>query len=291
MNQYSMKLSKNQVDLLIEKYAKYEIEKKIPHTIFEALIDELSLVIYNNGTLLLNGDYKEELKNIKDRLGLVPFSAIGSDEVGTGDLFGPIVVCSAYVPEDQIEILEEMGVKDSKNMTDRQIVELAPRLSKMLVHSVLILNPEKYNLMVRRGYNMNKIKAFLHNQAILLTQKKLKGKKTVVIVDQFCRPEIYYNYLKGEKNVYRDITFFTGAESVHISVAAASIIARYAFLAKMQQLSRFAGMKLLKGAGTDVDKQLIYLYKSQGYDILRPITKLNFKNLAKNNIIPPTKAL
>ena len=65
MNQYSMKLSKNQVDLLIEKYAKYEIEKKIPHTIFEALIDELSLVIYNNGTLLLNGDYKEELKILK----------------------------------------------------------------------------------------------------------------------------------------------------------------------------------------------------------------------------------
>ena len=35
-----------------------------------------------------------------------------------------------------------MGVKDSKNMRDRQIIELAPKLSKMLTHSVLILNPK-----------------------------------------------------------------------------------------------------------------------------------------------------
>lgn len=288
MNKYSMKLSKNQMDLLIEKYKSYEIERKIPHTIFQANKDGLSIVIYKNGTLLLTGDYESELEKIKDRLGLIPFSAVGSDEVGTGDLFGPIVVCSAFVDEKDIPTLEKMGVKDSKNMTDRQIVSLAPKLSKMLTHSVLILNPEKYNLMIRKGYNMNKIKAFLHNQAILLTIKKLDDKNTPVIVDQFCLPKLYYNYLKDEKEVHRDISFFTGAESVHISVAAASIIARYAFLAKMQQLSRFAGMKLLKGAGSDVDKQLIYIYKSQGYDTLRPITKLNFRNLTKNNITPPT---
>lgn len=287
MNNYSMKLSKNQMDLLIEKYKGYEVENKIPHTIFEAKKDDLAIIIYKNGTLLLKGEYQAELEQIKDKLGLFPFSAIGSDEVGTGDLFGPIVVCSAYVDEKDIKELEQLGVKDSKNMSDRQIVSLAPKLSKMLIHSVLILNPDKYNLMTRKGYNMNKIKAYLHNQAILLTIKKLENKNIPVIVDQFCLPKIYYNYLKAEKEVKRDISFFTNAESVHLSVAAASIIARYAFLAKMQQLSRFAGIRLLKGAGTDVDKQLIYIYKSQGYDTLRPITKLNFNNLTKNNVTPP----
>ena len=64
----------------------------------------------------------------------------------------------------------------------------------MLIHSVLILKPNKYNVMVRRGFNMNKIKAFLHNQAILLTVKKVE--KSSVIVDQFCLPKIYYNYLR-----------------------------------------------------------------------------------------------
>lgn len=287
MNNYSMKLSKNQMDLLIEKYAEYVVDNIIPHTVFSAKKDDLSIVIYKTGTLLLTGNYEEELSLIKDRLGLIPFSAVGSDEVGTGDVFGPVVVCSAYVLEKDIPELERLGVKDSKNMTDRQIVELAPKLSKKLTHSVLILNPDRYNLLSRKGYNMNKIKAYLHNQAILLTINKLEDKNTPVIVDQFCLPKLYYNYLKDEKVVHKDISFFTKAESVHISVAAASIIARYAFLAKMQQLSRFAGMRLLKGASADVDKQLVYLYKSKGYDILRPITKLNFKNLTKNNITPP----
>lgn len=287
MNKYSMKLSKNQMDIVIEKYNAYEVENKIPHTVFQAKKDDLSIVVYKNGTLFLDGDYKEELQEIKDRLGLVPFSAVGSDEVGTGDLFGPIVVCSAYVDEKDIEKLEQMGVKDSKNMRDRQIIELAPKLSKMLTHSVLILNPKKYNLMTRKGYNMNKIKAFLHNQAILLTIDKLKDENIPVIVDQFCLPRLYYDYLEGEKRIHRDIAFYTNAESVHISVAAASIIARYAFLARMQELSRFAGERLLKGAGKRVDEQLVQIYKSKGYNTLRPITKLNFKNLKKNNVTPP----
>lgn len=287
MNRYSMKLTKNQMDIIIEKYKEYEVERKIPHTVFQAKKDGLSLVFYKNGTLFLQGDYQIDLQEIKDKLGLFPFSAVGSDEVGTGDLFGPVVVCSAYVPKEEIEVLEKLGVKDSKNMTDRQIIKLAPKLSKMLVHSILILSPEKYNMLVRRKFNMNKIKAYLHNQAILLTINKIDDKNTPVIVDQFCLPKLYYDYLKDEKKIHRDIAFYTQAESVHISVAAASIIARYAFLAKMQQLSRFAGVKLLKGAGTDVDEQLVYLYKKKGYDILRPITKLNFRNLSKNNITPP----
>ncbi len=286
MPSYSMSLTKNQIDLLIEMYSPYKIESKIPHVFFQANKDEISLIFYENGTLLIQGDYQEELKQIKNRLGLINFSAVGSDEVGTGDLFGPVVVCSAFVSADDIETLENMGVKDSKNLSDKQIVELAPKLSKKLIHSVLILKPEKYNIMTRRGFNMNKIKAFLHNQAVLLTLDKVK-KDVPVIIDQFCLPRLYYNYLKGEPKVYKDVSFYTKAESVHISVAAASIIARYAFLAKLQQFSRFAGLRLLKGAGSDVDKQLVYLYKSKGYDTLRPITKLNFKNLPKNNIIPP----
>ncbi|NLN50193.1 MAG: ribonuclease HIII [Acholeplasmataceae bacterium] len=285
MKNYSLTLAKNQMDLLLEMYGPYQVETNIPHAIFQAKKADVSLIFYQNGTLLIKGEFQEELRLIKNRLGLINFSAIGSDEVGTGDLFGPIVVCSAFVSADDIEKLEAMGVRDSKNITDRQIIELAPKLSKMLIHSVLILKPNKYNVMVRRGFNMNKIKAFLHNQAILLTVKKVE-KEVPVIVDQFCLPKIYYNYLKDESKVYRDISFYTNAENIHISVAAASIIARYAFLAKMQQFSRFAGIRLLKGAGKDVDKQLVYLYKRKGYDTLRPITKLNFRNLKKNQITP-----
>ena len=130
MKNYSLTLAKNQMDLLLEMYGPYQVETNIPHAIFQAKKADISLIFYQNGTLLIKGEFQEELRLIKNRLGLINFSAIGSDEVGTGDLFGPIVVCSAYVSADDIEKLEAMGVRDSKNITDRQIIELAPKLSK-----------------------------------------------------------------------------------------------------------------------------------------------------------------
>ncbi|MCK9234328.1 MAG: ribonuclease HIII [Acholeplasmataceae bacterium] len=282
---YSLSLTINQRELIEEMYLAYQLEAKIKNVVFRALKDGVTITLYTNNNLFLEGPYKNELKRIKERLGLRDFSAIGSDEVGTGDLFGPIVVCSTFVPKEMIETLEDLGVKDSKTMTDKKIIELAPKITKLIQHSVLILKPEKYNAMTRKGYNMNKIKAFLHNQAILLTTEKVE-EDVPVILDQFCEPRIYYDYLKDENKIYDKISFYTKAESVHIAVAAASIIARYAFLAKMQQFSRTIGFKLAFGAGEIVDKQLMRIYRNKGYDALRPIAKLNFKNIKKNNIVP-----
>ena len=78
---------------------------------------------------------------------------------------------------------------------------------------------------------MNKIKALLHNQAIIKTSSKLNH-TVPVILDQFCTPQLYFNYIKDETLIYRDIDFHVRAEQVHLSVAAASIIARYAYLVK-----------------------------------------------------------
>ena len=283
-----MTINENQMNLLIDAYKAFEKESSNQYIAFSAYKNGLTIHAYKSGKMVIQGDYQEELKRIKQLLGVKQYAAIGSDEVGTGDLFGPVIVCSAYVSLDDIAFLESLGVKDSKAMTDTQISKIGPVLANRLIHSILILNPEKYNELIRKGYNMNKIKAYLHNQGIIKTSEKLKD-KVPVILDQFCEPQIYYNYLKTEKLIYRDIDFYTKAESVHIAVAAASIIARYAFLAKMQQYSKFVGYNLLKGAGSEVDKQLIEIYRARGYKGLVPITKLNFKNLIINNIEIPKK--
>lgn len=283
-----MTINENQMNILIDAYKAFEKESSNQYIAFSAYKNGLTIHAYKSGKMVIQGDYQEELKRIKQLLGVKQYAAIGSDEVGTGDLFGPVIVCSAYVSLDDIAFLESLGVKDSKAMTDTQISKIGPVLANRLIHSILILNPEKYNELIRKGYNMNKIKAYLHNQGIIKTSEKLKD-KVPVILDQFCEPQIYYNYLKTEKLIYRDIDFYTKAESVHIAVAAASIIARYAFLAKMQQYSKFIGYNLLKGAGSEVDKQLIEIYRARGYKGLVPITKLNFKNLIKNNIEIPKK--
>ncbi len=286
MPNYSMNLTKNQIDLLIELYNAYQIEYDEEEFLFKANKNGAILSFHNDGLLVVEGTYDEELSLIKQRLGLVSFSAIASNDVGASDLFGPIVFCSVFVSADQVEALEALDIKDAKEMPDRKIIELAPQLTKMVEHSVVILGPEKYNSMIRRGLNMNKIRSLLHNQVIVSTQEKI-NKDVPAILDRFCLPKIYFNYLKGEKTIYKDISFYNKAEDIHIGIAAAHIIARYAYLAKLQQFSRFAGVRLLKGADENVDRQLVYLYKSKGYDTLRPITKLNFKNLKLNKILPP----
>ncbi len=127
------------------------------------------------------------------------------------------------------------------------------------------------------------MKALLHNQAIIKTSSKLK--ETVpVILDQFCTPQLYYNYLKDETLVYRDIDFHTKAEQVHLSVAAASIIARYAFLVKMQQYSQKIGIKLLKGASKEVDEMVKTIFEKKGQKQLHNVTKMNFKNVTKQDL-------
>lgn len=286
MPNYEMNLTKNQMDLLIELYKQYEIPFDNEDLLFKALKDNVTLSFFSGGMLLIEGEYKKEIRSINERLGIINFSAIGTNDAGSGDLFGPIVFCSVYMDSKEIEKYEHLELKNIKRMSDRKVIEIARKLTKELTHTVIVLNPDKYNKLIRRGLNINKIRALLHNQVIGSTKEKI-GKDVPAIIDQFCLPKIYFNYIKGESEIHDDISFYHRAENIHIAVGAAYAIAKFAYIAKLQQYSRFAGVRLIPGADEMVDKQLVYLYRSKGYNTLRPITKLNFRNLRENKIVPP----
>ena len=207
-------------------------------------------------------------------------SSIGSDEVGTGDYFGPIVVTAAYVSEDKIPFLEEIGVKDSKKLNDLQILDIVPKFIKEIEYESIILSNKKYNEYHSNDINMNKIKAILHNKVLFKMTNKIKN-YDFVIVDQFAEPYVYYNYLKGNPNVVRNITFFTKGEDKHLSVACASLISRYIFINEFNKLSKNINMNLPKGAGELVDAAGKQIVEKYGFDKLNEIAKLNFKNTEK----------
>ena len=100
-------------------------------------------------------------------------SVIGSDEVGTGDYFGPMTVVCAYVDKTMLPLMKELGVKDSKDLKDPQIIEIARNLIKTIPYSLLVLKNEKYNSMQEKGMSQGKMKALLHNQAITHLLRKL----------------------------------------------------------------------------------------------------------------------
>jgi len=219
-------------------------------------------------------------------------SVLGSDEVGTGDFFGPITVCAAFARKEELALLKELGVQDSKNLNDEKISEIAKQIIKFVPYSLLILHNEKYNEMQKSGMSQGKLKALLHNQAIgHLLKKILPEKPDLILIDQFAKKDVYYNYLKGQKNVQRENVYFsTKAESVHLAVAAASIIARHAFVQHFEKLSSSAGFKIPKGAGSQVDIAAARLIKEKGEEVLPEFVKLHFANTEKAmNILRKSK--
>ncbi|EZP76407.1 ribonuclease HIII [Parageobacillus genomosp. 1] len=214
---------------------------------------------------------------------LAAASAIGSDEVGTGDYFGPVVVTAAYVAKDQMDAITAMGVKDSKLLTDEAIRRLAPSLMSMIPHQTVILSNPMYNDWQRSGMPQTKIKALLHNEAIGKLMKQLSPiEPEAIIIDQFIERDLYFRYLENETNIVRDRVYcYPKAETVHVAVAVASMIARCVFLQEMERLSKEVGMTLPKGAGAQVDQAAAKLIQTHGPAILETCTKLHFANTEK----------
>ena len=207
-------------------------------------------------------------------------NTIGSDEVGTGDFFGPIVVTAAYAKKEDISFLDELGVKDSKKLTDDKIKKIMPELLKRIPYVTFTLSNIDYNTWQEKGYNMNQIKAILHNK--VLYQMKQKGYEyDKIVVDQFVYPKKYFEHIQDATEKVTNITFTTKAESKCASVAAASCISRYIFLMKMDEISKDLGMALPKGANEIVDVVGKEIIQKFGEYKLREIAKLNFKNVEK----------
>jgi ribonuclease HIII len=204
------------------------------------------------------------------------FPQAGSDEVGTGDYFGPVCVCATIVAPENLSLLQELGVRDSKQLNDADIRRIAPKIMKQIPYSLLILDPAKYNE-VHKDNNMNAIKSKLHNQAYVNLTKKYQL-PSLKVIDQFTPENLYYRYLKGEKEIIRDIHFETKAEDKYPAVGAGSVIARYAFLTKMDEMEKKWHMSFQKGAGTKVDACAKEFIKKYSFDELSEIAKMHFKN-------------
>ena len=151
---------------------------------------------------------------------------IGSDEVGVGDFLLPMIVVAAYLRKDQIEILKELGVHDSKKLNDSQIMEIGPRLVKEFHYSKLTLPNEKYNEMLLKGENLNSLKAKMHNRA-LLNMHREHPDVINIFIDEFVAPKTYYKYLNdANEEIVGNVISKTKGESYFTCGALASVIAR-----------------------------------------------------------------
>lgn len=202
---------------------------------------------------------------------------IGSDEVGTGDFFGPVVVCAVHFKKEDYAIYQQLKIGDSKNFTDEQICELGPTLVKLFTYSLLVCHNDKYNEMIGNGFNMNSLKAWLHNEALYNVINKV-GQNNEIYIDQFCQEELYYRYLAANKHVIKNITFQTKGESHYPSIAIASCIARYRFILAMKEMCQKYHLTIPYGASDKVNNFAISFYEKYGLESLNHCVKMNFNN-------------
>lgn len=279
---------------MIEYYKDKKRDKVIPYVVFQAEEEDTVITMYESGKVMFQGKSadvdaamwgvalentkEKQEENKKSNEKYYNTNAVGSDEVGTGDYFGPIVVTATYVKKEDIPYLESLGVGDSKKIDDSKILKIAPEIAKRVKYRSIILSNKEYNEKYAKDINMNKIKAIMHNKVLYQLMVEEKPEVDYIIVDEFAREARYYEYLRDVRDVQRGITFITKAEDKNLAVASGSIISRYIFLKEFDKLCDNIHIPLPKGAGKDVDTIGEEVVEKYGKDKLKEIAKFNFKN-------------
>lgn len=278
--------SEKEIQAFLEHYQTSLAPSKNPYIRYFLRLPQATVSIYTSGKVLLQGEGAEKYASffgyqmVEETSGQ-NLPLIGTDEVGNGSYFGGLAVVASFVTPDQHDFLRNLGVGDSKTLTDQKIRQIAPILKEKIQHQALLLSPSKYNEVIGDRYNAVSVKVALHNQAIyLLLQKGVQPEK--IVIDAFTSAKNYDKYLAQEANRFSNpISLEEKAEGKYLAVAVSSVIARDLFLENLENLGRELGYQLPSGAGTASDKVASQILQAYGMQGLNFCAKLHFKNTEK----------
>ena len=279
----------------LEKMKKYYDSQMVPvddtDLVFKAHAIGCDIIAKNNQTVEFTGsnaiqEAKHWSKKIAKKLATMttdiddvfPYHHIGCAETGSADYLGPICVVSCYVQEKDIALLKELKIEDITALSNREIIQCAKLIKDQLIYSLLILDNSHYNKMINDGFNQANIKSKLYNQATVNVMQKVKQNVKVKVINQFVSPKTYFNYLKNEVIVVKDLMFVTEAEKKYMAVLAAEILSRYAYLQYFANMTKSLKMNLVRGTSSQVDVVAAKIAAKYGQNILTKVVKLNFTN-------------
>ena len=201
---------------------------------------------------------------VEQETAIEPVNYIGSDEVGNGSYFGGIVTASVLVRDQaDVDFLLELGVRDSKKLSDKKVRKMAPQIKDRLEYAISEAIPAQYNQAIASGLHIKEIMAILHNDSI---GKVSATDPDFVLIDEFASASRYRGYLEASKKniAYSDrLRFEKKAESKYLAVAAASILARDAFLTQIDTMSNFLHMPIKQGVTAKVKEQIAQLMRME----------------------------
>ena len=143
-----------------------------PYEVLRIKDDDILIVVYSSGKIVYenNPSTMEILDKVMKKTSVFDYE-LGSDEVGKGEWYGPLVVVCAALKLDDINYLRKLGVKDSKELSNNEILRLSKEIQKRKIRwHPLILSPETYNSQVdafkKENKNLNELLAWAHSVCI-----------------------------------------------------------------------------------------------------------------------------
>lgn len=294
MNTYTNKFSTKDLDKLKSFFTANGcnfIEQQ--YAFFKAIGSDYCASFYNSGKLVVQG---KNIDNIIEKLSvelnlniettknsfpideeILEENYIGVDESGKGDFFGPLVVAGVAVNSNLKKTFFELGIKDSKKLTDEVILKLAKEIQKNAKWTTVVITPKKYNELYNKFKNLNKLLAWGHARVIENLLEKAP-ECTLALSDKFASDDkVIENALMSKGKNIKMVQKTKGEND--IAVAAASVIARAEFVSRMKTMSNMYKILFPKGAS---DKVLICAKKyAQMYskEKLEEVAKIHFKTI------------
>lgn len=288
-NSFVTNLDMQWADKLLQDLQGKEFEITTPpYTRFSARKKGLTCTLYQSGKLVVQGkecaefvEFYLEPEILKTFTYSHPLAQtdltphIGIDESGKGDFFGPLCIAGVYVDTPQFAILQSLGVKDSKTLSDSTILKLAKEIKKTCLYHIVRINPQKYNQIYENFKNLNRLLAWGHATTIehLVQQSGCQE----VIIDQFADEWVVEQALK-RKQLIVSLTQRHRAEE-DLAVAAASILARESFIEGLNHLSQELGIALPKGSSKATQVAGAKVLQKWGKERLIETCKKHFKTL------------
>ena len=202
---------------------------------------------------------------------------IGVDESGKGDFFGPLVIAGVYVDGDAVRRLRDLGAVDRNRIgSDERIAKLAAEIRQVrgVAWEVISIHPERYNQLYDKFGNLNRLLAWGHARVIENLLERVPDCPRA-ISDQFANPAVLQKALQ-ERGRGIELVQRTKAES-DPAVAAASILAREAFVGWLKAQSVRYGVECPKGVSEAVKQSARKLVEENGVEILQVLCKAHFR--------------
>ena len=261
-----------------------------PYTIFQARKPGITCTLYQSLKLTVQGKNMREFLEffLEPEILLRPEytyqkelamesldrrARIGVDEAGKGDYFGPLCVAGVMADEHSLPKLVEIGVRDSKTLSDEQIRKMAAAIRKSFPYHILVLRPKKYNELYASFRNLNLLLAWGH--ATVIEQLAAQTGAQVAIIDKFAHERVVENAVR-KKHLAIALEQRVRGEA-DVVVAAASILARWAFVEYLEETGKKFHVSLPKGAAAHVVEAARTLVREQGPEVLNEVAKLHFK--------------